>query len=68
MMKPIGNKYKITKDKDGWFRIYKKRLFWWEYQDCQNSYERAKQVISNLEFVQYITTLTSKDKEIIEDE
>jgi len=47
-------KFMIKRDEDGYFWVYKKRLFLWHKITCATSYERALMKIERLRFKKII--------------
>lgn len=52
-MKWFRYKYKLTRDEEGNYWIYRKRLFLWVCVTCAVDYERALKKIKFLEFLEY---------------
>jgi len=46
-------KYKVTKDIDGYYNIYRKRFIFWTLIACAISHERAKKKIEDATFCEY---------------
>ena len=53
-MRWFKTKYRITKDVDGFFWVYKKRFVFWSCAACAISYERAIEKLNDLKFIEYM--------------